>query len=179
MVVLQKLRPAERVAFVLHDMFDIPFDEIAPIVGRSTSAARQLASRARRRVRPPLDPEMPTAEQRKAVDSFLAALRRGDLDAIVGVLDPEVVFRADATARRKGIPQRIEGAQAVAQIFLEQGGGVRLAMVDREAGLIVAPRGRLFFVLRVRTKGGRIAEFEAIANPEHLQALELAVFDGG
>ncbi len=178
MVVLQKLQPAERVAFVLHDMFELPFEQIGPIVGRSPGAARQIASRARRRVRARAsDPDMPAGEQRKAVEAFLSALRHGDLDAVVSVLDPEVVLRADAAAEARGTPQRIEGAQAVARRFLERGGGLRLAMVNHEAALIVAPRGRLLFVFRVATRRGRIFEFEAIADPQRLATFDYAVFD--
>src|SRR5687767_13337168 len=147
LVILDTLAPAERLAFVLHDMFALPFEEIASIVGRSPAAARQLASRARRRVRgAAMVPRADLTRQREVVDAFLAALRGGDFDGLVAVLDPDVVIRADAAAARPGAPSEVRGARAWARqaIAFSQGArSARPALVNGAVGVVVAPRGRL------------------------------------
>src|SRR2546426_4921669 len=143
LVVLETLAPAERVAFVLHDMFDLPFDEIAPIVGRSPTAARQLASRARRRAQGAAlvsEPALP--RQRKVVDAFLAASRGGDFEALLAVLDPEVVLRADRAAVQIGASGEVRGAAAVARTFAGRAKEAQPALIDGAAGLVGAPGGR-------------------------------------
>lgn len=176
LVVLETLTPAERLAFVLHDMFGMPFDEIAPIVDRSEAATRQLASRARRRVRgatPALDPDL--REQRRVVDAFLTAARGGDFEALLEVLDPDVVFRLDSGGVVPRARQPVEGAQAVAARVLERGnrlaGFARPAIVNGAAGLIVAPGGRPFAVVGFTVVNGRIAEIDVIADPAKLRRL--------
>jgi RNA polymerase sigma-70 factor, ECF subfamily len=177
LVVLQNLAPAERIAFVLHDMFDLAFDEIAPIVGRSPAAARQLASRARRRVRgqPSAPADLP--RHRKIVDAFFAASRGGDLQGIIALLDPDVVFRADAAAARAGGAPELRGAEAVARTFVGRAQGARVALIDGAVGAIVAPSGRLFVALALTIEDGRITAIDAIADPERLRRLDLAVLD--
>jgi RNA polymerase sigma-70 factor, ECF subfamily len=179
LVVLQALAPAERIAFVLHDMFDLPFDEIAPVVGRSPEAARQLASRARRRVRgAPAIPEAEVARQRAVVDAFLAASRGGDFEGLLALLDPDVVVRADAAAVRLGDTAELRGANAVAQKFKGRAQLARTVLVDGRVGVVVAPRGKLLIVLLPVIADGRIVEIEAIADPARLAAFELAILDG-
>jgi RNA polymerase sigma-70 factor (ECF subfamily) len=178
LVVLEKLTPAERIALVLHDMFDLPFDEIGPIVGRSPTAARQLASRARRRVQgTDRLPEATLSENRSIVDAFLAASRNGDFDTLISVLDPDVVVTADARAIRLGARSETRGSETVAQFFLGKAGGARPALVDGTIGAVVAPRGRLFLALRFTIAAGRISAIEVISEPERLDALDLAVLD--
>jgi len=180
LVVLEMLAPAERIAFVLHDMFDLSFDEIAPIVGRSPTAARQLASRARRRVQGrPAVPEPTLAGQRSVIEAFLAASRGGDLSGLLAVLDPDVVFRADAAAMRVGAQSEVRGAAAVAKAFVGRAQGARAALVDGTVGVVVAPRGRLFLVLRVTVAEGRIVAIDAIADPGRLPKIALAAFVDG
>jgi RNA polymerase sigma factor (sigma-70 family) len=179
LVVLETLAPAERLAFVLHDMFDVPFEEIAPIVGRSPTAARQLASRARRRVRGgQVPPGRDLDRQREVVEAYLAAARRGDFEALLGVLDPEVVLRADAAAQRAGAPSELRGAAAVGRgaLAAARGGGfARLALLDGRPGLIVAPRGRLRLALAFEVANGRVVAIDAIGDPARLAALAVAV----
>ncbi len=179
LVVLERLSPAERLAFVLHDMFAVPFDEIAPIVGRSPAAARQLASRARRRVRGEAPvPDADIATQREVVDAFLAAAREGDFGTLVAVLDPEVVLRADRPAVIAGASTEVRGAREVARRAVERGArAARPALVDGAMGVVVAPRGRLLMVLRFRVRGGKIVEIDAIADPARLRRLDLMVLD--
>ena len=176
LVVLETLTPAERLAFVLHDMFGMPFEEIAPIIDRSEAATRQLASRGRRRVRgatPALDPDL--REQRRVVDAFLAAARGGDFEALLAVLDPDVVFRLDAGGIAPRARPPVEGAAAVAARVLQRGsrlaGFARPAIVNGAAGLIVAPGGRPFAVVGFSVVDGRIAEIDVIADPAKLQRL--------
>nr|WP_225730753.1 MULTISPECIES: sigma-70 family RNA polymerase sigma factor [unclassified Nocardia] len=182
LVVLDTLAPAERLAFVLHDLFDLPYAEIGPIVGRSPNAAAQLAARARRRVRG-ADPRDPAAigTQRRVVDRFLDAARGGDLAGLIEVLDPDVEVRADATAAPTGTPTVLRGRDAVAPAARAFGGRAarftRLALVDGAVGAIVAPRGRLATVLAFHLAGDRIAEIDIIADPDRLRALDLAVFE--
>lgn len=179
LVVLQTLTPAERIAFVLHDMFDIPFDEVAPIVGRTPAAARQLASRARRRVQgADKTPDADVAGQKLVVDAFLAASRGGDFEGLLKLLDPDVVFRADLTATRMGGVAELRGAEAVAKSFHGRAQTARTALIDGAVGAVVAPNGRLMLVLRVTIASGRIAGIEAVADPDRLGALKLAALEG-
>jgi RNA polymerase sigma-70 factor, ECF subfamily len=178
LVVLETLAPVERVAFVLHDMFDIPFDEIASIVGRSPTAARQLASRARRRIRGRTQVhQIDLVRQREIVDAFLAASRGGDLQALVSLLDPDVVARADSVAVRRGATPEVRGSEAVARAVKGRALAARPALVNGSAGIVVAPRGKLLFVICLKFKQGKIAEFDVIAAPERLRKLDLAVLD--
>jgi RNA polymerase sigma factor (sigma-70 family) len=179
LVVLETLSPAERLAFVLHDMFSVPFEEIAPIVGRSPTAARQLASRARRRVRGAATvPDVDLARQQEVVDAFLAAARDGDLEALLAVLDPDVVLRADSAALPAGASREVRGAPAVARRAVKgRARAARPALVNGAAGVIVAPRGRLLMVLGFTISGGKIVEIDAVADPERLRQLDLAVLD--
>ncbi|MFB3922016.1 MAG: sigma-70 family RNA polymerase sigma factor [Terriglobia bacterium] len=182
LVVLDRLTPAERIAFVLHDLFAVPFEEIAPIVGRSPSAARQLASRARRRVQGTATvPDADLSQQREVVDAFLAALRGGDFDGLIAVLDPELVVRADQPGR-PGAPLEVRGARVWAKQALSYSKGAtfaRMAFVDGAVGAIVAPGGRLFRVLRFAFADGRISRIEVIGKPSTLRRLNLAVLAGG
>lgn len=176
LVVLDTLPPAERIAFVLHDLFDLPFEEIAPIVDRSPTAARQLASRARRRVRgaPAGDPDLD--RQREVVEAYLAAARRGDFEALLAVLDPDVVIRGDVTR----LAQKTSGAEAVAKRAMAgRARWARAALVNGAVGLVVAPHGRLLLALLPTIRDGRIVEIELIADPERLRGLDLAVLDRG
>jgi RNA polymerase sigma-70 factor (ECF subfamily) len=181
LVVLDTLAPAERLAFVLHDMFGVPFDEIAPIVGRSPTAARQLASRARRRVQgaaPVPDPDL--ARQRVVVDAFFAAARDGDFDALVAVLHPDVVLRSDGGLARPGASVVVRGAASVAAralTFARLSAFVRPAVVNGVAGVVVAPLGRPFSVIAFTVRDGKIVEIDALADPERLGHLDLAVLD--
>lgn len=175
LVVLEALAPAERVAFVLHDMFDLPFEEIAPIVGRSPTAARQLASRARRRVRGSAKaPEADVASQRKVVDAFLAAARSGDMPGLLAVLDPDVVLHADRAAVRLGGVAELRGAEAVAANFRGKAQQARPVLVDGALGVVVAPQGRLLLVLELTFAGDRIAAIDTVADPGRLEAMDLS-----
>lgn len=177
LVVLQQLAPAERVAFVLHDLFDVSFDEIASIVGRSTVATRQLASRARRRVRGGASATQPDqTRQRQMLDAFLTAARGGDFNALLAALDTEVVFRADQAAVRLGSQEEVRGANAVAKLFDGRAQVARTALIDGAVGVMVAPRGQLLLVLRPVFRDGKIVEIEAVADPERLTHLQLGVF---
>jgi len=176
LVVLKKLAPAERVAFVLHDMFDLPFEEIAPIIHRSPVAARQLASRARRRVQGgPLNRDDDVARQREVATAFLAASRDGNFAGLLAVLDPEVLFRADRTATQMGGTAEISGAAAVAQTFKGRARAARLALVDGAVGLAVVLQGRLRILLGLTIADGRIAAIDAIADPEHVAQLNVQI----
>jgi RNA polymerase sigma-70 factor (ECF subfamily) len=180
LVVLEALAPAERIAFVLHDMFDLPFDEIAPILGRSPTAARQLASRARRRVQgADKDLDADVSGQRKVVDAFLAASRDGDFESLLAVLDPDVVVTADDAAARLGGSHEMRGAQAVARAFMGRAQTARSALVDGAVGAVVAPRGQLLMVVSFTIANGKIARIDAVANPERLGEFDLAVLDEG
>lgn len=178
LVVLQALTPAERVAFVLHDMFDISFDEIAPVVGRTPEATRQLASRARRRVQgAPAIPEAELSRQRSVVDAFLAAARGGDFEGLLTLLDPDVVVRADKAAVALGDPAGLRGASQVAQFFKGRAQLARSALVDGRVGVVVVPRDQLLLVLLPVVIGDRIVEIDVVADPARLAAFELGVFD--
>jgi RNA polymerase sigma factor (sigma-70 family) len=178
LVVLETLSPAERLAFVLHDMFAVPFEEIAPIVGRTPAAARQLASRARRRVQG--TPSVPGADldrQRQIVDAFLAASRSGDFEGLLAVLDPDVVFRADHAAQRLGSLAEIRGAAAVAETFKGRAQAAKPALVDGAMALAVIFGGQLRIVLRLTIAGSRIAEVEAVADAERIGRFDCKVLD--
>lgn len=180
LVVLDTLSPAERLAFVLHDMFKLPFEEIGPLVGRSPAAARQLASRARRRVkgaeiRAP-DPDL--ARQREVVDAFFLAARGGDFDALVALLHPDVVLRSDAGARRPTASGVFRGAEAVASQALRGAiatAVVRPALVNGAAGAVITVAGRPFAVMGFTVSEGRIVEIDAIADPERVRRIAAAV----
>jgi RNA polymerase sigma factor (sigma-70 family) len=175
-VVLQTLAPAERVAFVLHDMFAVPFDDIAPIVGRSSAATRQLASRARRRVQgTPAVPDEEVTRQQKVVDAFLAASSHGDFQGLLAVLDPDVVMRADAAAMQLEGTAELRGAQAVAQAFKGRARSAQSALVNGAVGVVVAPRGELLLVLNITVVNDKITAIDAIADPERLARFDLAV----
>ncbi len=180
-VVLEQLAPAERLAFVLHDMFAVPFEEIAAIVDRSPEATRQLASRARRRVRGEApQPDCSLEEQRRVVDAFFAASRDGDFDKLLAVLDPDVVIRSDGGARRPSQTLVIHGAENVAsraQSFRGLGEYLRPALVNGVAGAVVAPKGTPYSVLGFIVRGGRIVEIDAIADPDKLATIDLTVLD--
>jgi RNA polymerase sigma-70 factor (ECF subfamily) len=180
LVVLETLPPAERLAFVLHDMFAVSFDEIAPIVGRTPTAARKLASRARHRVQGSAPvPDADLARQRQVVDAFFAAAHGGDFDALVAVLDPDVVLRSDAGALREGSVV-LHGAQAVAKqafMFRRLSPFVRPALVNGVAGVVVAPAGRLRSVMGFTVVDGRIVAIDALADPDRLEGIDLTGFD--
>ncbi|MGH2460239.1 MAG: sigma-70 family RNA polymerase sigma factor [Chloroflexota bacterium] len=183
-VVLDTLAPAERLAFVLHDMFDVPFEEIAPMVERSPDAARQLASRARRRVRGlARAPDTELVAQRRVVDAFLAAARDGDLDALVAVLDPGVVLRADSGPARPRATRVVRGAIAVARSSL--GGArrhpaarLRPVLVNGAAGVIMLDGGQPVAVWGITVAGGKIVEIDILADPERLRRVDLAILEG-
>jgi RNA polymerase sigma factor (sigma-70 family) len=180
LVVLDRLNPAERLAFVLHDMFAIPFTEVAAVLGRSTEATRQLASRARRRVRVTPGPVRAAdlARQREVAAAFLAASRGGDLAALVAVLDADVTLRADAAVSPSGRPTALRGAQAVAQgavVASGRAGHSELALVDGAVGIVFAPGGQLQVVLSLTVSGHRIAAIDVIADQDRLRRLELAL----
>ncbi len=178
LVVLETLEPAERLAFVLHDMFAVPFDQIAAIVGRSPAAARQLASRARRRVQGKSEiPDVDVTRQREIVDAFLAASRAGDFDALLAVLDPDVVFRADHIAVKMGGVAQLRGAAAVAETFRGRAQAAKPALVDGAVGVAVIMGGRLRIMLRLTIAEGRIAAINAIADPAQLRELEWPVLN--
>jgi RNA polymerase sigma factor (sigma-70 family) len=181
LVVLDTLPPAERLAFVLHDTFGMPFDEIAPIVGRSLAAARQLASRARRRVQgTPSAPEADHARQREVIRAFLAASRNGDFEALLAVLDPDVVVRADHAAVPPGAPREVRGARAVTEqalIFSRRARFAQLALVNGTVGIVVAPRGRLLMAMAFKIRREKIVNIDILADPSRLQQLNLAILN--
>ncbi len=176
LVVLDTLSPAERLAFVLHDIFAVPFDEIARVVERSETATRQLASRARRRVRgATMVKDADLTSQREVVDAFLTASREGSFDALLAVLDPDVVFRADRTAVSAGASREVRGAASVARQFSGRAQGARPALVNGAVGLVVARHGRLFLVLGLTIRHGKIVGIDAVADPARLRQLRLSV----
>jgi RNA polymerase sigma-70 factor (ECF subfamily) len=182
LVVLETLAPAERLAFVLHDMFAVPFEDIAPVVGRNVAATRQLASRARRRVRGSAPvPDADVTRQRAAVNAFLAAARDGDFDALVAVLDPDVVLRAEFGS---GPARRLRGAATVAQqasLFWQWAGGavtVRPALVNGVAGVVASQGDTVLSVLAATVVGGRIVEIDILLDPKRLSQLDFTVLDG-
>ena len=180
LVVLDTLTPAERLAFVLHDVFELPFEEIAPMVGRTPAAARQLASRARRRVKgadlPVPDPDL--AHQRDVVDAFFLAARGGDFDALVTQLDPDVVLRSDFGGRRRLAPGVIHGAEAVARqamLFAIPAAQLHPALVNGAVGVVVTVHENPTAVMGFTVSGGRIVEIDAIADPERVRRIAAAV----
>ncbi len=178
LVVLDTLSPAERLAFVLHDIFAVPFDEITRAVERSPTAARQLASRARRRVRgAPRVADADLAASREVVDAFLAASREGDFDALLAVLDPDVVVRADRAAVSRGAAGEIRGALAIARQLAGRTQFARAVLVDGAVGVVVAPLGRLVLLLRLTIRHGKIVAIDAVADPAHLHQLRLMALD--
>ncbi|AUX48397.1 DNA-directed RNA polymerase sigma-70 factor [Sorangium cellulosum] len=181
LVVLDRLGPAERIAFVLHDLFGVPFDEIAEIVERSPAAAKKLASRARHRVHGAATvPAADLIRQRGVVEAFLAAARAGDLDALLAVLAPDVVRRADRAALRASAATEVRGARRVAEETLTNSGRARFArpvLVNGAVGVVVAPRGRLQLVLEVAIAGDRVAAIDVVGDPTRLRQLQLAVID--
>jgi len=186
MLVLDRLEPAERLAFVMHDMFDVPFEEISRIVGRSPEAARQLASRARRRVHGGGEVSVAArSQQRRVVGAFLAALQAGDFEGLLAVLDPDVVVRVDAVAARAQAPKEVRGAANWARgaiafsKAISRGAGATVPMlVDGLPGLVLAPGGQPERVLRFTIEGGKITRAEIIGDPARLQQLELGVLEG-
>jgi RNA polymerase sigma-70 factor (ECF subfamily) len=162
---------------VLHDMFAVPFEEIASILERTPAASRQLASRARRRVHGAPVSEADVSRQRELVDAFLAASREGDFDALLAVLAPDVVFNIDRGALAPSLPRRVNGAEAVARTVLTRGrrfaGLARPALVNGAAGLVLAPGGRVFAVVGFTVTGGRIVEIDLIADAARLSSLQL------
>jgi RNA polymerase sigma factor (sigma-70 family) len=178
LVVLETLAPAERLALVLHDMFAVSFEEIAPIVGRTPAATRQLASRARRRVQgAPAVPDADVTRQRKVVDAFLAASRGGDFEALLAVLDPDVVFRADPVAVRMGGQAELRGSAAVAETFKGRAQAAKPALIDGAVGLAVIFGGKLRIALNLTIAEDRIVGIEAVADPERLSQMDLAVLN--
>jgi RNA polymerase sigma factor (sigma-70 family) len=181
LVVLETLGPAERLAFVLHDMFALPYDEIAPIVGRSPTATRKLASRARQRVQGAAPtPDADLDRQRQVVNAFLAAARGGDFDALLELLDPEVVLRVDRGVVRPGASIEVRGAPAVVEQALSYAGGGRFArpaLVNGAAGFVVAPGGRPVAVAGFTVAHGKIVEIDVLADRARLRELDLTVLD--
>ena len=178
LVVLETLTPPERLAFVLHDMFAVPFDEIATIVGRSPAAARQLASRARRRVQGTDVADAPAdrARQRAVVDAFLAASRSGDFDALLALLDPDVVLRADeAAVRTGGLAAEVRGAAAVAETFAGRARAAQPALIDGVVGLTWAPGGQPKAVFDLTIADGRIVAIDLILDPDHVGDLDVVL----
>ena len=177
LVVLQRLSPAERVAFVLHDMFDLSFEEIAPILDRTPETARQLASRARRRVRGDDSTTSPQhsdrQRQREMVSAFLTAAKGGDLQGLLAALDPDVVFRSDAAARKLGGPAELRGAAAVAEIFKGRAQAARAMLIDGILGISVAPGGKQLLLLQLTFGENGITTIEAIADPASMADAEL------
>ncbi|MFE0171630.1 RNA polymerase sigma factor SigJ [Streptomyces sp. NPDC059002] len=181
LVVLETLAPAERLAFVLHDMFAVPFDEIAPVVERSAAATRQLASRARRRVRDSAPaPDADLGRQREVVEAWMAATKAGDFDALLELLDPDVVLRADTGELSSGLSKLVRGAATVAgqaAMFGRMAPSSRLVLVNGAPGLVAAPGGEPFSVASFTVVDGRIVEINIIADPERLRGLGLASFE--
>jgi ketosteroid isomerase-like protein len=182
LVVLETLTPPERLAFVLHDMFGVPFEEIAPLIDRSPQAARQLASRARRRVRArPTDPDADVSAQWQVINAFMAAARGGDFDALVATLDPDVVLRADGGTALPGVSTELHGALAVARqadMWSRVDLVIRPALVNGAAGGVVTRNGTVFAIASVTVRNGKIAELDFLADPERLARLDLTVLDG-
>jgi RNA polymerase sigma factor (sigma-70 family) len=182
LVVLETLAPAERLAFVLHDMFGIPFAEIAPLIDRSPQAARQLASRARRRVRAqPTTPDVDVAAQREVINAFLAAAREGDFDALVARLDPDVVLRADGGAALAAASAEVRGAVQVARqaaMWSQVDLGMRPALVNGAAGMVATRHGVVFSIASVLVRNGKIVEMDFLADPDRLARLDLTILDG-
>ncbi|CCM79044.1 sigma-70 family RNA polymerase sigma factor [Rhizobium mesoamericanum] len=178
LVILERLAPAERIAFVLHDMFDLPFDDIAPIIHRSSAATRQLASRARRRVQGKTDvPEADATRKKQVINAFLAASRLGDIKALLSILDPQVVFTPDAAAMQYNPSVReLRGADAVAETFKGRAQAAQPAVIDGKFGFVVAVNGQLRVVLFLTFNGEKIAGIDAVADAEFLGSLKYELF---
>ncbi len=180
-VILDTLDPTERLAFVLHDVFAVPFDEIAPLVGRSPVAARQLASRARRRIQGTAPvPDADLAHSRTVVDAFFAAVREGDFAALLAVLDPDVMVRADYGARAGGGLREVRGARAVAEaaiLFARHVQFARPVLVNGAVGAVVAPGGQPYAVMGFTVRQGKVAEIDILGDPARLRRLDLSVLD--
>jgi RNA polymerase sigma-70 factor, ECF subfamily len=178
LVVLDMLSPPARVAFVLHDVFGVSFEEIAPIIGRTPAASRQLASRARRRVLSSGHaPSASTSRQRTVVEAFLAASRDGNFEALLRLLDPDVVLRGDATAIAAGRPATVSGAREVARTFSGRARGARLALIDGEAGLVWAPGGQPKVIFALHVDDEVITRIDVLADPDHLTGLKIAILE--
>ena len=178
LVLLDTLTPAERVAFVLHDMFDLSFDEIAPIIGRSSVATRKLASRARLRVQGvPAAPDHDRGRRRAIAEAFLSASKGGDFQALLAALDPDIVFRADAVAAKMGGEQEVRGAEAVAKLFSGRAQAATLALIDGELGFTVAPKGKVLLILALTFDGDRISSIEAVADRSSLAEMQIVALD--
>jgi RNA polymerase sigma-70 factor, ECF subfamily len=178
LVVLDTLSPAERLAFVLHDLFAVPYGDIAPILGRSANTTAQLASRARRRVQGANTPDTDLRRQREVVDAFFAAARDGDFEALVSVLDPDIVLRADGGALRPEATGLVRGAATVAGRairFAHLAPYVRPAVINGTAGVVVAPDGQLVSIMAFTVRGGRVVEIHALVDPARLARLNQAV----
>jgi RNA polymerase sigma factor (sigma-70 family) len=182
LIVLETLTPAERLAFVLHDMFGVPFEEIAPVVERSPEATRQLASRARRRVRgaaPPPDADLKA--QWELVEAFIAAARGGDFDALVAVLDPDVVLRADG-GRLTALSQRIQGAETVASqalMWARVDLTMQRALVNGAAGMVTFLHGQPFSIAAITVRNGKISEIDFLSDPDRIAQIDLSILGGG
>jgi RNA polymerase sigma-70 factor (ECF subfamily) len=179
LMVLDALSPAERLAFVLHDMFAVPFEEIGAILGRSPNATKQLASRARHKVRgsgpaPDADP----TRQREVVNAFLAASRNGDFEALVALLDPDIVMQADAASVEMGSPEEVRGAAAVAGTFSGRALAAQPALIDGAVGIVWAVRGRPKVAWDFTIKDGKVVHIDMLAAPDSLDDLELTLLDG-
>jgi RNA polymerase sigma factor (sigma-70 family) len=182
LVVLDALAPAERLAFVLHDMFELPFEEIAPMVGRSPTAARQLASRARRRVRGAEIPDPDLARQRTVMDAFFVAARSGDLDALVAVLHPEVILRVDSGPSRPGASRVVRGAAAVARqarLGANPAALLHPALINGAAGVVITLDGQPYGVMAFTVVNDQVVELDIIADPERIRRVASAVLSGG
>jgi RNA polymerase sigma-70 factor (ECF subfamily) len=181
LVVLETLTPPERLAFVLHDMFGVPFEEIATLLERSPQAARQLASRARRRVRAqPTTPDVDVSGQREVVNAFLAAAREGDFDALVATLDPDVVLRADGGAALAAVSAEVHGALNVARraiMWSRVDLTMQPALVNGAAGMVATRNGVVFSIASVIVRNGKIAEMDFLADPERLARLDVTILD--
>jgi RNA polymerase sigma factor (sigma-70 family) len=178
LVLLDTLTPAERVAFVLHDIFDLGFEEIAPIIDRSSVATRQLASRGRRRVKGvPVEPKHDCSRHQALVEAFLAASKGGDFEALLAVLAPDIAFRADATATKMGGKSEVRGAEAVGKLFYGRAQAARPALIDGELGVTVDPKGKLLLILALSFDGARITNIEAVADRASLGEMQIVALD--
>jgi RNA polymerase sigma-70 factor (ECF subfamily) len=180
-VVLETLSPPERLAFVLHDMFAVPFEDVARVVGRSPDATRQLASRARRRVQGVAAPDANVGRQREVVDAFFAAARAGDFEALVAVLDPDIVLRTDGGTARRGLSAVVRGAETVAKramTFARPDAVLRPVLVNGAAGVVATMNGRPFSVMGFTVADGKVVAIDVLADPERIDRLELSALGG-
>ena len=180
-VVLETLSPPERLAFVLHDMFAVPFEDVARVVGRSPDATRQLASRARRRVQGVAAPDANVGRQREVVDAFFAAARAGDFEELVAVLDPDIVLRTDGGTARRGLSAVVRGAETVAKramTFARPDAVLRPVLVNGAAGVVATMNGRPFSVMGFTVADGKVVAIDVLADPERIDRLELSALGG-